>query len=248
MAISYVGGTNGGLAGTAGANYAVSLSGTLAGGSGSSPIAGDIVIVWAGHSDTASVAPTVTGNNNGAYTGAVAASYGNSTRDINARMFYKIMGGTVDTSLTITRTASATFGASAIVQVWRDVDSSTPLDVAGTAATSTTGNSDPPSILPVTAGAVVIWGGAAAVSAANTNPSQNIDTDTIFDTVQNAGSGSRANVFMAARSWTSGAVNPNPQTMVSVTSGDAWASQTIALRPSSGAPPANTNNFFYFFN
>lgn len=114
MAWQYVGGTS--ETGTSN-GYSVSLNGTLTGGIASSPSPGDIVVVCSGFGNTASSAPAVSGNVSGAYTSLFTPIHQNDTWDTEFGCFYKLMGGSVDTSLTITRTTNTAYGGGTAVQV-----------------------------------------------------------------------------------------------------------------------------------
>ena len=240
MALQYVGGTSN--AGT-GASYTVSLNGTLTGGLSSSPAAGDIVVVFSGFGNTASVAPTCTGNNSGAYDSASNALYSNDTWDTNFRAFYKVQGSTPDTSLTIGRVNNTTYGGATTVHVWRGVNTTTPLDVTTTTTSASNQSSaalNPPAITPVTSGAIVIAGGAGTMPAAGTAGYTAIGT--MSNTVTQYGNGSTADtsVIMASFAWTSGPYDP-----VTATGGtqnntsSSWAGVTLALRPQ---PDPRTGN------
>jgi hypothetical protein len=231
MAISYVGGISGG--GT-GSSYTVSLDGTLTGGSSSSPSAGDVVVVWASHGSTSSSAPTVTGNNFGAYTGAGNAGYGNDNWDTNARMFYAGMGASVDTQLTIARQNNTTYGGTTLVMVFRGVDSATPLDATGTTAVGTnTARFNPPSVTPTTSGAIVIYGGSGCTAAAINETPTDANSSTKWIGLKYDGSTSDMSSGLGYKGWTSGALDPVVNSNLTVNSASSWAAQTIALRPAS---------------
>ncbi len=228
MALQYVGG----IAGADVVNgYTVSLSGTLTGGIASSPAAGDIVVVASGFGNTASSAPAVTGNNSGAYTGAGAALHVNDTWDTEFRLFYMVQGATPDTTLTITRTNNAAYGGATVVQVWRGVDTTTPIDVTGTPASTTNGSrGNPPAITPVTSGAVVIAAGAGTQGtggSAFTVPSGMTNAVTTFSD----GTTSDIGVWIASATWTSGSYDPPAWTGGATSTSSSAAAQTIALRP-----------------
>jgi hypothetical protein len=232
---TYVGGTSGG--GT-GASYNVSLSGTLTGGSNSSPSQGDLIVVCAAHGATASSAPTCSGNTSGAYQPVHAALYSNDTWDTNMRTFYQFAGVTPDTTLTIGRTNNTTFGGATVVHVWRGVDPTTPIDV--TANTNSANNQsasrpNPPSHTPSTADAVVIACGAGmqtTAGAAFTIPSGMANgVSQHFD-----GSTSDIGTFISSFDWVSGAYDPAAVTGGTTNASSSNASATFSLRP---APAPN---------
>ena len=124
MALQFVGATNG-----IGTNddYYVSLSGSLAGGIASSPAAGDLVVVVSAFGNTTSSAPAVSGNVTGAYTGFNAPVHVNDIWDTEFGTFYAVMGGTPDTTLTITRATNAAYGGATVVMVFRGQRITTPI-------------------------------------------------------------------------------------------------------------------------
>jgi hypothetical protein len=69
---------------------------------------------------------------------------------------YKIMGATPDTVVTFQQASTAAGEYTAgVLQVWRDVDTGTPIDATPTTASNTTGMPDAPSYTTVTDGALV---------------------------------------------------------------------------------------------
>lgn len=230
MDLVYVGGTSG--VGTT-ATYAVSLTG-LTGGVASAPAAGDIVVVFSGFGNTAAVAPTCSGNNSGAYAFAPGTTsyHQNDTYDTEFAGRYAIQGATPDTSLTIGRTASAVYGGATAVQVWRNVDPTTPFDVAAVVAgAGNTGLINPSAITPITPGAVILAGGTgtqASTGSAFVAPS-NMTGPSV--TVKGDGSTSDTGTVLAAHTWTSGAFDPNAVTGGVVNASCSWRAMTLALRP-----------------
>ena len=229
MALTYVGGTSN--TGT-GATYTVSLSGTLTGGSDTSPSTGDIVVVFSGFAAAAQSAPTVTGNTSGAYVGAGAAAWANDTWDANFRAFYQIMGATPDITLTVARTSSAAYGGATVVQVWRGVDTTTPLDATGTPASGTnSGRFNPPSITPTTAGAILIYGGAGSQPTATGVVPTDTNTSTYHVAAKGDGTTADIGVAMGAKAWTSGAFDAAANTNIPTSTSAGWGAQAIALKP-----------------
>ena len=230
MAITYVGGTSG--AGT-GATYSVSLSGTLTGGSGTSPLANDVVVVMTAFSqNTTAQAPTVSGNSSGAYTAAGTASHANDTYDVEFGTFYIKMGATVDTSLTIGRRSSAVYGGGTVVMVFRGVNNTTALDATGTPVTATNGSRfNPPSITPTTSGAYLIYGGAGSQVAASGVAPTDSNSSTYHVAIKGDGTTADIGIGMGAKAWTSGAFDAAANTNLATTTACAWAAQAIALRP-----------------
>ena len=235
MALQFVGYTSGD--GT-GSSYSVSLT-NLSGGIGSAPQAGDIVIVCAAHAGTTNSAPTCSGNNNGAYSGLGAAAYANSTYDTNMRGFYKVMGATPDTQLTIGRTSSTAYGGGTVLQVWRN-PSGAPIQVTGTPTTVTNGSrGNMPSVTPTTDGTQVIGFGAGAQGASGTSitfPAELTDNRIFLNT---NGTTSDICVLMASAPGTNGvAFDPSAWTGGMTSSFCSAAAQTIVLAPA-GPPGSN---------
>lgn len=228
MALQFVGQTSG--SGT-GASYTVSLNGTLTNGIASSPSVNDIVIVISAFGNTAASAPAVSGNVNGAYIGLHTALHVNDTWDTEFRAFYEVQAS-VDTTLTVTRVNNAAYGGATVVQVWRGVDTSNPIDV--TTVTSTITNASRvgfAAITPVTAGAVIIAGAAGTqgtTGSAFTGSANMTTANSIFSNGTTSDIGVLSSYYTA---WTSGAFTPNTITGGATSTSSSGASATIALRP-----------------
>ena len=226
MAITYVGGQT---AGRVGAASTTNVTYALTGGTDSTPQAGDLVVLTlavgsAGRNPAQAVTAPAT------FTSLGQLNPNTTTYDTCMNVSYKFMGGTPDTTFTAPSTGNAQDAQRWTVQVFRGVDSTTPLDVAAVSAIGTaTGRPNPASITPVTAGAYVLicGAGAAATGAAYTAPANyttNFLTGTTADTNDvMIGSGYRA--------WTSGAEDPAAYTGGTANAVDSWAAYTIALRP-----------------
>ena len=233
MAISYVGGVAGGRAGSTGTTTQ-SISGTLTGGSNSSPSAGDLVVVWcsAAADTTAAATQTVSGNTSGTYNTETQQSQLGTTYDAYAQLNWKVQGSTPDTTLTIPSSGSARNAQRWAIHVFRGVNSTTPWDVTSTTASGTaSGRPNPPSITPSTAGAWILWLGhsAAATGAAYTAPTDfatNWLGGTTSDTADDMDG------FGYYTGWTSGAYDPAAITAGGTTNAaDAWVAKTAVLRP-----------------
>jgi len=226
MAITYVGGTSGG---SNAATYAVSLNGTLTGGSGSSPIEGDLVIVATGL--TSGNAQNVGISSPTDYTQIGADQTRADTRDANMALAYKFMGSTPDTSVTVLGSNSASYGSSTVIHVWRGVDPTTPLDVAAVpTSAASAARPDPAAIQPVTAGAIIIaagFGTGATSQTVFTIPSGM----TNGVTNKQDGTTGDSSIFICSFAWTSGSYNPAAATGGTTSTGDSWVANTIALRP-----------------
>lgn len=212
MAISYVGGVSGTLTASTGS---VSLSGTLTGGSNSSPSAGDLVVVYFGGGGTTNFSASLacSGNNNGTYT-ALTGQYANDTFDTNVRAFYDIQGATVDTQINLSGlTYSTAYGNAVSVMVFRGVNPAVPLSgvtpVYGTITNASTLSFA--AITPTVAGSWIVFGGGncqGTTGAAITLPSA---TNSVVRNVDGTTSDFCSAVGVYT-SWTSGAYTPTTAT------------------------------------
>jgi hypothetical protein len=181
---------------------------------------GDIVIVARACDD-----PIVAINTAG-YT-QIYASGGNVP---GAAIHYKVMGETPDTSISIQQTFRVTAG---VIQVWRGVDTVTPIDAAATSASNTSGNPNPPSYTTVTDGALLFAVGFLdddAVRNSVTPPSG--FTNLIAEASQDGDAAStvHATVMMSSLTVpTAGATDP---TAYATAGDDSWHAACFALRPS----------------
>jgi hypothetical protein len=224
LSLQYVGGRAVGTAGTT-SNITVSLT-TLTGGTNSSPQAGDLVIVSfvTNPADTGRISYRISG-----YT-QIADLYANDTERVQLQVGYKIMGSTPDTSVTITGGSADVDQAIAVaIQVWRNVDPTTPFDVTRTTSTRTnTVDPDPPSITPVTSGVVIVVAGGGGHNTSGTFTSGDLSN---FVT-ENASDTHDATVGMGSYNWTSGTFDPVLWGFTGTDSTNyAAAAVTMALRP-----------------
>ncbi len=229
MALTYVGGTSG--AGT-GATYNVSLSGTLTGGSDSSPSAGDIVVVFSGFGNTASSAPTCSGNTSGAYQNATAAQHINDTWDTEFRSFWQKMGSTPDTTLTIGRVNNAAYGGATVVQVWRGANQTTPL--VGAATPASAGNAgivNPPAYNPAVTDSIIIAGGGGTLSTTGTAYGT---LSGMSNTIALKSDGTTSDFYTVMASYAYAGVSYDPAAATGGSgsgTSSSWAGVTLALRP-----------------
>lgn len=248
MAISYVGGRTQTHSGT-GTTFTVSLNGTLTGGSNSSPSANDLVIVTYAIGQIGSFlsSMSVSGNNSGVYN-VYSGGYANDTRDASARMSYKIQGASVDTTLTLNANNNTNFPLVVAISVWRGVDTTTPIDASVTAVSTTnTRRPSPPTIIPVTAGAVIVHGAFSTSTTTDTDTYANSSGESLFFQDARVGGLQRVLGYMAAKTdWTSGSYTPATDTGVNVNASDSNVSYTLAIRPSVSADPIS--NLYDNFN
>lgn len=221
--IQYVGGRTFTSAGTT-TNLQVSLT-SLTGGLASEPAAGDLVIVYFGTGSTVNRDLVVN-----FYT-EIAELYSNDTLDTNLAVAYRFMPDPANTTFILSGGSGSADDAVAVaVQVWRGVDTVTPLDVTSTTATGF--NSvlcNPPAITPVTNDAVIVSGGAGAHAGGT-------QTFSSSDLTQFLSAGANdlndATIGLGYYRWTSGSFNPAAFTYSGTNSGvNSWAAVTLALRP-----------------
>jgi hypothetical protein len=221
-----VGYTTADHAGNAGA-VAVSLT-SLTGGIGTAPIEGDLVVAWLCLCDGSNRIPDITTSG---YT-KTAVLTGADIKGMFAIAGYKVMTSTPDTTVTVNQTTSSSAGSRVVlVQVWRNVDPTTPMDVAVVTASGTnTSLANPGSITPTTAGTKILVMGAAGFD--DTVPGS-ISAGYLSDvvTVQRQQATFDAIALMGAVDWTSGAYDPAAFTVTPNTVDSGWAAVTMALRP-----------------
>ena len=150
----------GGMTGTGAANdrdVTFSLT-SLTGGIASQPAEDDIVIVAGQLEQGANRAVAITGYD------LSLDLYSSDSYRTNMTVGYKVMGATPDTSFEVTSSGISSNNAWAVcAQVWRGVDTVTPMDVTQVTSdgNNNSGIPNPPSITPVTAGAIIIAMGAS---------------------------------------------------------------------------------------
>lgn len=184
--------------------------------------AGDVLVIGmagnAGSSDTA--APSISGNQTGAFAAAIVDLYSNDFTDTNLFGYVQKLTG-ADTSITVT-------GASGAIQILRftGVDLVDTLDVPVQTATGlNTDLADPPAITPITPGAqiVVMYAGAQTSNTAWGTPSGLDSFSTVTGLVK---------VARGRKGWSgSGAFDPPAIPSGQNNSQNSWAAFTLALRP-----------------
>lgn len=197
----------------------------LTGGIASAPAENDVVIVHYGIGTLANRNPAVTG-----YTSIASIHFDGASRDVNLAIAWKAMGATPDTTVSVTATNSSGSMSIVLVEVWRGVNTTTPMD-----ATPTTDSGDgtvlpnPASITPVTSGAKVVACGVGSHTAGAVNFSSS-DLSNVY-----AGNNDGTNdvsMLCGSVDWTSGAVDPAAFTFgASDSSGYCRTAVTYALKP-----------------
>ena len=231
-ALTYVGGVVGSRAGSTSVGQTLSLT-ALTGGSGSSAVEGDIVIVACSTGSTVDRALSVT---TAGYTELNELYSNGSGADTNFSVNWKIMVGTPDTSVVCGPSGSTADALSAAAQVWRGVDPVTMFDVASTSVTDTgTGRPTPPAITPTTAGTIIIPIGAGAIVGTGAV----YTTGTLSNFITTTGADTNDSMLgMGSFAWVSGTYTPAQFGGGTTGTGDSWTGLTLALRPA--IPPTVT--------
>ncbi len=206
----------------------------MTGGAASVLSAGDYVVLSfaVGVQGLRTPAFTVSGNNTGAYsqiTGSPLVSEG-VTFDTRFAVFAKRMGATPDTQFTLNGwTTSSSDGMAYAMQAWRNINATTPLDVATITATGTgTSRANAGPITPSTSGAIVLVCGAGAALDLSTPWT----TSDLSNFIQDYGPDTNdARVAMGSFAWTSGEFNPAQFGGGSADAANSWCAFTMALRP-----------------
>ena len=229
MALQYVGGKTASIVGSTATVTNVSLT-DLTGGLASSPAEGDFVLVaYATHSTAdRSIGVTTSGY------AEIAELYANDSRDVNLSVSWKIMGPTPDSAVDISATGATADPGAVAIHVWRGVDAATSLDVTSTTSTGLDSwVPNPPSITPVTSGAVVIAVGAGAGGSGTTVIGDLSSSElSNFQTVSYVLSTRSIGIGVGSIAWSSGALDPAAFAVSGNNSvSNSSAAVTLALRP-----------------
>lgn len=218
---AFVGGTSGSF--IDGGGGTISLT-SLSGGLASSPAENDIVIV------TCTLGTQSLRNVSFTWGTSIYSAQSDDSFDASFHARYKIMTSSPDTSVNISGSGNVTDSLGYAVHVWRNINTTTPLDVTRTVASGIdSAVPNPPAITPVTAGAIIIaMGGAGGGTlAAFTSPGSVTHFFTGWGVDTQDG-----NAFMYSyESWTSGAYDPAVPGGGGGGGTSAWVACTIALRP-----------------
>jgi hypothetical protein len=222
--IEFVGGAVANKGGATSGDTTIALNSGLTGGVSSAVAAGDFVIAVFATGSTADRTLSISTG----YTLLGSELYDNATYDTNLRAAYKFMGGTPDTSVTFGPTGDGADAGAMAVYVFRNVNTTTPLDVAVQTLLKTDDiGPDPPAITPVTAGAFIVCIGAGASNTDDATLSSpglsdflwtnGVDTNCIYLGICHKDD------------WVSGSFDCPEITCTEVLS--SWAAMSIALRP-----------------
>jgi hypothetical protein len=230
MAITYVGGKAAGIAGAASGNTTVDLTAGLTGGSNVGVSAGDMVIVAYNAASTGALGALLIQDPSAvAYTLVSAQIFANDNFDTNLRVAYKFMPTTADANVALGPTGATANGGAYAIHVWRGVSPTQTFDVASaTANANNTARADPPSITPITTGAVVV----AAAGAANGDMTVAFTFAGVANLIQSTQAATNdPRTALMSVAWTSGAVNIAASSTGSNTGSESWGAITMALRP-----------------
>lgn len=233
FSIEYVGGRTDAFSGTI-TTRDISLT-SLTGGLASSPATDDLVLVYYGvaSGDNRNPDLEVIG-----YT-EVADRYISDTYDANLAVAYKFMGGTPDTTVTVSATGDGRDAGTVAIQVWRGVAQTGTFDVPSLGGGST--NSVLPlmgTIEPVTENSVIVVGAAGAhTQGAATYSSSDLDN---FMSV-GSNDTNDATIGLGYHRWSSGGFTPAPFTFSGGNSTSfSSAAYIAALRPAEAGPVSTT--------
>jgi hypothetical protein len=192
------------------------------------PITGDVVYLWGGHTSTR---PTPIGPSTAGYTllGTVQTATTNTFG-----VWRKVMGATPDTTVVGQGTGNAADSVGYGCIVLRQVNTSTPEDVAITFANGSSTNPDAPSITPATNGAAVIICASTVVSdSAWVNPAN-------YSATVAAGSNDTNPYSIGGSVRLTGLVGGTPESPAAFTSvlTGVWIAASIAVKPATQAGSA----------
>jgi hypothetical protein len=229
--IQFVGAASSGKLGATSGTSTIALNSGLSGGISSAVQSGDFVIgVFATCSDNVNRTLSITdGVSNYTLLGSELYRAAGATPYLasNLRAAYKFV--TSDTDTTFGPSGHADDGGATAVYVFRNVNTTTPLDAAVTTATGTGTNANPPSLTPVTAGAFIVNIGMATEFSTETLSSGEL---TNFISVSALDTRKAILGIGHKPDWTSGAFDAATFSFTGANySNQTWAALSIALRP-----------------
>ena len=236
MAITYVGKTWNGV--LSGANVPLTLSDITG------LATGDIVVVAYVIGDDDNTDFTMSIATGTGWT-KIVDSFSNDTKDTNLGVFWKIMGLTPDTSVTVDGQGGTDAGTACIAMAFRGVDQANPIDVETVIATGVdTLLANPPSINHSgLAGTAIIAIGSSGNSELGSYVAPSGYSTNFTST--NSPDSTNALIGMGYNLSPSDPEDPNAFTFDGDDgTGYSWCACTIALRPAS---TPSTSNFFQLF-
>jgi len=203
---------------------------TTTGGSGGPVQPDDVAIaVWGYASVNTDNVMTV---NSAGWTKVVDDAQLNASRSANVGAAWKRMGATPDTSVDVAAPGLAAAGAALLVGVFRNVDPTTPFDVAPIITKNATSALANPGAITPTAPGALLWlalvgtGGNSSVTAINPPSGWTVSAQ-----VQSVGSNRSWRMTTSRLAWTSGTVDPPAGTTGTTTSSDTGLALIAALKP-----------------
>lgn len=232
MAIQYVGGQTASITVVSPTTQTIIYS--LTGGLASVPAAGDLVIV--GYGEAAGGDAVLSGRISTSGYSLITELYSNDSQDSNLAVFRKFMGDTPDSNISVIGSTSTNSAVTVNIQVWRGVDTTTPLDPTTTTATGiNTGYANPAAITPAAAGNVIALFANTATSNNDSSTYSTASTSymTNFRQVARAGNSYRSIGGSGYVTGQSAGVSYDPAawTVLSDSVGYSWCAATLALRP-----------------
>jgi hypothetical protein len=222
--IIFVGGRTQFINSSTGTNTVVSLTG-LTGGIDTGPAAGDFVVL--GYSANNNNADFNVRMITSGWTEEADLHSPHNTFDCNFGVFHKTLGSG-ETSCTVGPTGSNADNGGVVLQVWRGVDSTTPMDVSSVAATSSGAGAtkiDPGAITPVTQGAVIVITGSQTAESNTIGVLGDLENAFIYTAAPTTAIGSKVWSGSGAYdcvAWSGG---------IAAGGNSGWCVLTMALRP-----------------
>lgn len=184
----------------------------------------DVVVLVAGHGGTSSWAPS-------GYT-SYSTVTGTDTYSCIADVYYKVMGATPDTTISIPSSGNSLYTGECYIFIFRGLNTANIFDVAATTGSLSNGFSiTPPSITPVTSGATVINITVAQESTSIGFPTNLYANRAVAKRTSRISPNYFTQTLCTSQNWSSGAVSFNTftSTLATATSYSA-ASISIAIR------------------
>jgi hypothetical protein len=224
---TYVGGRTASFVGSTGTDTDISLSGTLSGGVATSPAQDDvIVLVYSTGSNSANRNIKV---NTAGYLLVGEKDFSNDTYDAHLIIYVKVAGAS-ETTVQVGPTLNANDAGAVAIHVWRNIDLDILVEKVEHVSIANTVLINPPSITPVTSGAIVIAGGGSGHAS-------NLVYNTpalLSNFIQvNSSDAFRTTLAIGSGTWTSGAFDVAQFTLSSGLDSTAYSNNSfsLALKP-----------------
>lgn len=225
----YVGGKTSAFAGFSAGTLEISLT-DLTGGIASAPSTNDVVVVayCVGGNEPGDVAMSTT-INQGTIT-ELLELYSNDTVDTNLAVYYSVMGATPATRISVSNTESTLNAGAVAIHVWRNIDTTNPIDVTTTTATAANSAlANPPAITTATQNAVVLAIGASGNDNATTPFTQGGDLSNFLSV--GSSDTEDATIGMGSIATTAPTTVDPAAFSIATNTTYSWAAATVALRP-----------------